>query len=78
MRSTRKIFAAMAFATAMMAFGGSSQAAPLGDMTPLPNLAPLSAQDQAQPAHCRRYRHCHTRCHRWKWKRRCYRSCHRC
>ncbi len=73
---TRKILAGLALATAMMAFGGSAQAAPLGNMTPLPNLAPLS--EQAEPAHCRRYRHCHSVCHGWRWKRRCHTRCHRC
>jgi hypothetical protein len=74
---TRKILAATALTAAMMLFGGSAQAVPLGDMTPLPNLTPLSEQ-QAEPAHCRRYRHCHRVCRGWRWKRRCYTRCHRC
>lgn len=79
MVATRKLLAVLALSTGMLAFAGSAQAVPASNMTPLPELAPLSSQGIAEPVHWRRYYHCHRRCVRWRWGkcRRAVRYCHR-
>lgn len=80
MHAHRKLLAALALSSALLALGGPAQANPAGNMTPLPNLAPLSA-DSVEPIDCRRYRHCHSRCVRRGLFGKCRRrveSCHRC
>lgn len=80
MFATRKLLAVLAVSSGMMAFAASTQAGPSSNMTPLPELTPLTAEPLAEPVHCRRYYHCHTRCVRWRWGkcRRSVRTCHRC
>jgi hypothetical protein len=80
MHAHRRLLAALALSSAMLAFGGAAQAAPAGNMTQLPNLTPLPVES-VQPIDCRRYRHCHSRCVRRGLFGKCRRRteyCHRC
>ncbi len=80
MHTHPKLLAGLALASALWALGGSAQANPAANMTPLPNLAPLSTQE-VEPIHCRRYRHCHSHCVRRGMFGKCRRwvqRCHRC
>lgn len=79
MLSTRKLLAAFAVATGLLALGPSAQAGPMTNMTPLPALVPFTTQPSTEPVHWRPYYHCHSRCVRWRWGkcRRYVRYCHR-
>ena len=59
------------------AAAGTTQASPALGTAALPQMQSLPESD-VTPVHCRRYRHCHTRCWRHRGHRHCRRSCHRC
>jgi hypothetical protein len=62
-------------AAAVFIAWGSAQAAPA--FTPVPSMQEF-AGSVVEQVHCRRYRHCHRRCHWTRWGWRCWRRCHRC
>jgi len=62
-------------AAAVFIAWGSAQAAPA--FSPIPGLQEFGGSAVEQ-VHCRRYRHCHRRCHWTRWGWRCWRRCHRC
>jgi hypothetical protein len=77
MRKTAYLTALAIAGALSFAVAGTAEAAPSSSSLSLPDLQTLSGSN-VEPAHCRRYRHCHRRCWRRGWRFHCRRYCHRC
>jgi len=67
---------ALAALTLGLALAGPAQATPV--TTELPAILKSMAGSNVTPTHCRRYRHCHRSCYRYRGYVRCRTYCHRC